>query len=197
MLNWNGEFTTLEAQPDNVKDYFEDGYTATNSVSIENGKEGVNWRFSAASLNNSGIKPNSSYDRKSVNFNINSKLNDIASFSFKGHYIREDAFNRVGQGDARTGARTFVWMPRSVNLNTLRDDYKSDNGYEQNWYFANDWHTNPYWEAYENYNNDNKDQFIGYAKVDFNFTPWLRGFVRSSMDTYVSKRYLRIGDICK
>ncbi len=194
VLNWNGEFTTLEAQPNNVKDYFEDGYTASNSVSIENGKEGVNWRFSAASLNNTGIKPNSSYDRKSVNFNINSKLNDLASFSFKGNYIREDAFNRVGQGDSRTGARTFVWMPRSIDINRLRDDYKSDNGFEQNWYFANDWHTNPYWEAYENYNNDNKDQFIGYAKIDLNLTPWLHGFVRSSMDTYVSKRFLRIGN---
>ncbi len=192
ILNWNGEITKMTPQPDNVKDYFEHGYTATNTVSIENGRETFNWRFSASSLNNKGLKPNSNYDRKSVNFNINSKLNELASFSFKGNYIREDAFNRVGQGDSRTGARTFVWMPRSINMQTLREDYKNENGYEQNWYFSDDWHTNPYWEAFENYNNDYKDQFIGFAKIDLNFTPWLKGFIRSSLDTYTAKRYSRI-----
>ena len=194
VLNWNDEFVNLTPQPDNVRDYFEKGYTSTNTVAIESGNEKTNWRFSATTLNNKGLKPNSNYDRKTVNFNINTNLNKFASFSFKGNYIREDAFNRVGQGDARTGARTFIWMPRSININTLREDYMSANGFEQNWYFASDWHTNPFWEAFENYNNDNKDQFIGFAKLDFKFTPWLSGFVRSSMDTYGSKRYLRIAN---
>ena len=194
VLNWNDEFVTLTPQPNNVRDYFEDGYTLTNSIALENGDEKYNWRFSAGTVHNKGLKPNSNYDRKSINYNMNSKLNDVVSFSFKGNYIREDAFNRVGQGDSRTGARTFIWMPRSINIDRLRSDYMSENGYEQNWYFTSDWHTNPYWEAYENYNNDNKDQFIGYAKVDLQFTPWLKGFVRSSMDTYKSKRYLRVAN---
>ncbi|MEN8226908.1 MAG: SusC/RagA family TonB-linked outer membrane protein [Bacteroidota bacterium] len=194
VLNWNNEFYTLTPQPNNVSDYFNQGYTLTNSVAVENGSEKFNWRFSASALNNSGLKPNSTYNRKTVNYNMNSKLNEMFSLSFKANYIREDAFNRVGQGDARTGARTFIWMPRSINTNTLRDDHMSDNGYEQNWYFASDWHTNPYWEAYENYNNDNKDQFTGYGKIDMQITPWLKGFIRSSMDTYTSKRYLRIAN---
>jgi len=194
VLNWNDEFVKLTPQPDNVKDYFESGYTLTNSIAIEKGNEKSNWRFSVSDLHNKGLKPNSSYNRKTVNFNINSKMNDLISLSFKGNYIREDAYNRVGQGDSRTGARTFIWMPRSINIQTLEEDYMSANGFEQNWYFSDDWHTNPYWEAYKNYNNDNKDQFIGFAKLDFNITPWLTAFVRSSMDTYVTKRYLRIAN---
>jgi len=194
VLNWNNEFQRLTPQPDNVKDYFEKGYTLTNSVGIESGSEKYNWRLSLGSLINSGLKPNSTYDRNTVSFNMNSKLNDFVSLSFKGNYIREDAFNRVGQGDSRTGARTFIWMPRSVNVDNLRNDYMSQNGYEQNWYFRDDWHTNPYWEAYENYNNDKKDQFVGFTKVDITITPWLKGFVRSSMDTYVSKRYKRVAN---
>ena len=121
VLNWNNKFTYLNKQPDNVKDYFNTGYTFTNSVAIENGSEKFNWRFSASDLNNSGLKPNSTYKRKTVNYNMNAKLNDIFSLSFKGNYIREDAFNRVGQGDSRTGARTFIWMPRSININTLEE----------------------------------------------------------------------------
>jgi TonB-linked SusC/RagA family outer membrane protein len=194
VLNWNGEFVKLTPQPDNVKDYFEKGYTITNSVAIEKGDEKNNWRFSVSDLQNKGLKPNSTYDRKTVNFNINSKLNDIVSLSFKGNYIRENAFNRVGQGDSRTGARTFIWMPRSININTLEKDYMSANGFEQNWYFSDHWHTNPYWEAYKNYNDDFKDQFIGYAKVDFQLNSWIKAYVRSSMDTYVSKRYLRVAN---
>ncbi len=194
ILNWNDEFTFLTPQPDNVKKYFQKGYTLTNTIAIEDGNEKTNWRFSTSTINNKGLKPNSNYDRKTVNFNINTHLNKFATFSFKGNYIREDAFNRVGQGDSRTGARTFIWMPRSIDTETLREDYKNENGFEQNWYYASDWHTNPFWEAFENYNNDNKDQFIGFAKMDFKFTPWLSGYLRSSMDTYGSKRYLRISN---
>lgn len=194
VLNWNNKFYTLTPQPDNVKNYFNKGYTFTNSVAVENGNEKFNWRLSASDLENSGLKPNSDYSRRTINFMMNSRLNDIFGASFKANYIREDAFNRVGQGDSRTGARNFIWMPRSINMNTLKEDYKSPNGYEQNWYNQSDWHTNPYWEAYENYNDDYKDRFNGFAKIDVNITPWLRGFVRSSMDTYVSKRYLRIAN---
>lgn len=193
ILNWNNEFTTLSPQPDNVRNYFRDGYTFTNSVALTNGNESYNWRFSVSSLENKGLKPNSEYDRQTVNFNINATMNKFLDFSFKGNYIHEDAFNRVGQGDSRTGARTFIWMPRSISTQALRDDFKSPNGLEQNWYF-DDWHTNPYWEAFENYNNDNKDQFVGYAQVNATFTPWLSGHIRTSMDTYTSKRYLRIAN---
>ncbi|MFZ5942431.1 MAG: SusC/RagA family TonB-linked outer membrane protein [Bacteroidota bacterium] len=194
ILNWNNKFSTFSPQPNNVRDYFDNGYTFTNSIAMENGNANTNWRFSAATLDNKGLKPTSTYNRKNVSLNLNSKMNKIISFSMKGSYIREDAFNRVGQGDARTGARTFIWMPRSININTLREDYKSPNGYEQNWYFADDWHTNPYWEAYENYNNDFKDQFQAFARVNFDITSWLSLYIRSSMDNYTVKRYTRVAN---
>lgn len=194
ILNWNDKFVKYASHPNNVKDYYEPGYTLSNSISLENGSEKYNWRFSVGTLNNKGLKPNSNYDRKTLNYNMNSKLNDYVSFSFKANYIREDAKNRAGQGDSRTGARNFIWMPRSIDISTLESDYKDKNGFEQNWYPDDPWHTNPYWEAYENYNNDNKDQFVGYAKVDVKLNSWLSGFVRSSMDTYTQKRYLRIAN---
>lgn len=194
ILDWNNKFAPYVAQPDNVKDYFNTGYTFTNSISLEKGTEDFNWRLSLTDLQNKGLKPNSTYDRTSINYNMSSKMNDYVTASFKANYIREDAFNRVGQGDSRTGARTFIWMPRSINMNTLRDYYKDENGFEQNWYPDDPWHTNPYWEAYENYNNDNKNHFTGYVKLDFTITPWLSAFVRSSMDTYLSKRYNRIAN---
>jgi len=194
VLNWNGKFKYLTPQPDNVKDYYEKGYTFTNSVGIQRGMENYNWRLSMSSLNNKGLKPNSTYDRYNVSFNMDSKLNDFVSVSFKGNYVKEDAFNRVGQGNSETGAKSFIWMPRSIDINTLRKDYKGANGQEQNYYYADYLHTNPFWESFENYNDDNKDQFIGFIKADFTITPWLKGFARSNMDTYSTKRYLRIAN---
>ncbi len=194
VLNWNDEFVKLVPQPNNVKDYFNTGYTFTNSIGLEKGTEKFNWRLSITDLRNKGMKPNSEYNRDNLNYTMTSKLNSFVSVNFKASYIKEAAFNREGQGDSRTGARTFIWMPRSIDMNTLRDDYKDKNGYEKNWYKDSDWHTNPYWESYENYNNDTKDQFGGYIKLDFNFTSWLNGFIRSSLDTYTSRRYLRVAN---
>lgn len=194
ILNWNDRFVKYQAHPDNVKDYYEQGYTFTNSVALENGNEKYNWRFSVGTLNNKGLKPNSQYERKSFNYNANAKLNNSIGFSFKANYIREDAFNRAGQGDSRTGARNFIFMPRSIDIHRLEEFYKDDNGNEQNWYPDDPWLTNPYWEAYENYNNDFKNQFLGFGKIDFTITPWLKGFVRTSMDTYIQKRFLRVAN---
>ncbi|MEN8156773.1 MAG: SusC/RagA family TonB-linked outer membrane protein [Bacteroidota bacterium] len=192
VLNWNWEFIQLSPQPDNVKNFFENGYTFTNSVGIQSGTEQYNWRMSLSSLNNKGLNPTSTYDRYNASFIMDSKLNDFLSVSYKGSYIREEAHNRVGQGNSETGAKTFIWMPRSINIRTLERDYMDENGFEQNYYNTDYLHTNPFWEVYENFNNDSKDQFTGFMKIDIKITPWLKGFVRTNMDTYGSKRYLRI-----
>lgn len=194
IINWNGDMlTSLSPNPDNVKDYFQTGYTLTNSISFEKGNEKFNWRFSIASLKNEGLKPNSTYDRKNISYSMNTKMNKYLDFNFNSSYIREDAFNRVGMSNSTSGSKTFIYMPRNVDIHTLERDYKDEDGNELNYgYDSGVLLFNPYWEAYENYNNDYKDQYRGLAKLNVTITPWLRGFVRSSINSYSTKRYQRI-----
>jgi hypothetical protein len=41
---------------------------------------------------------------------------------------------------------------------------------------------NPYWSAYRNTNNDNKDRVIGFLSLKYDFTSWLNLRVRYGLD---------------
>lgn len=196
VINWNGDLLTqLSPHPDNVEYYFQPGYTFTNTLSLEKGTKKFNWRFSIAQLDNEGLKPASTYKRKNVSYAMNSEMNKFLDFSLNASYIREDAHNRVGMSNSTSGAKTFIYMPRNVDTRVLERDYKDENGNELNYgYDSGVLLFNPYWEAYENYNNDHKDQFTSLAKVNVKITPWLSGFVRSSINMYSTKRYQRIAN---
>ena len=43
---------------------------------------------------------------------------------------------------------------------------------------------NPYWDAYENYESDQRNRFIGNASVDYKITDWLDVYGRISADSY-------------
>jgi len=192
ILNWNGEIVPYEAHPNNVKDYFEPGITTTNSIAIDGGTDNTTLRLSLTNLYNKNIIPNSWFTRNSINLRGTSELTKKINIDAKVNYIRDDAFNRPGQGDSRTGARTFIWMPRNIDIHRLKEDYKDEYGYEQNYYQLDSWHTNPYWEIYENTNNDTKDRIIGNIKLDYKITDWLSLMLRSGTDFYQSRRYKRV-----
>ncbi len=83
-------------------------------------------------------------------------------------------------------------MPRNIDINKLREGYKDEYGYEQNYYQSDSWHTNPYWELFENTNNDTKDRIIGNIKLDYQITDWLSFMLRTGTDFYQSRRYRRV-----
>ena len=192
ILNWNGEIRPYEPHPDNVKNYYERGITSVNSFAINSGSEKATFRMSYTNLYNKGLRPNSWYKKNSITLRGTSKLTKKINIDAKVNYDRNDAFNRPGQGDSRSGARTFIWMPRNIDINKLRDDYKDAYGYEQNYYKSDSWHTNPYWESYENTNNDTRDRILGTVKSDFQITDWLSLMLRTGTDFHTDRRFRRI-----
>jgi hypothetical protein len=195
ILNWNGKITRVTPQPNNVRNYFELGYTSTSTISIDGSLgEKSSYRLSYVDLRNKGISPNSNFARNSISFRSITEVMKNLDFDLKANYIFENALNRTGVGDARTGARTFIWMPRSTNIQELKDDYMTEDGYELNWYEADPWHTNPYWESYKNTNYDNKDRLISSASFGYTIIPGLKFTLRGGLDFYKARRYVRIAN---
>jgi len=192
ILTWYGEMSEMKPQPNNVKDYFETGYTYTNSISIDGGSDITTYRLSFTNLHNEGIKPNSRYDRNTFNFRGTHKLSDKLSTDVKFNYIRQDAYNREGVGDARTGMRNFVWMPRNIETSSMKEHMTNEYGSEISWYGEDYWHPNPYWASYNNPNSDTKDRIIAGTSINYDVTDWLSVSGRLGTDFYNGRRYLRI-----
>ena len=106
-------------------------------------------------------------------------------------YSRQYALNRLNQSDGRGAARHFNLMPRSISLASL-ENYSDESGNELIWYTPWPWMSNPYWMAYENKNEDQKDRWISYLSGTLEISDCLELKLRSGLDTYTERRYNRI-----
>jgi len=105
---------------------------------------------------------------------------------------------------ANTNVRDLrQWNPSNIDYEALRADY--DRGYNASWNIVSGqynqvmdepikaaYHNNPYWNDYENYNNDNRDRYFGYVQAVYRLVPGLQATARVSRDSYTQKFENRI-----
>ncbi|MEM7037657.1 MAG: TonB-dependent receptor plug domain-containing protein, partial [Bacteroidota bacterium] len=177
-VDWDGEMRTFSPQPDNWKNYFETGYTTTNSISLNGGDADQGFRLSYTDLRNKGTSPNSFFTRNSLNFRGSTTVRERLRLDIKTNYIHHEAINRVNQSDGRGAGRNFHFMPRNISLASLLD-YKDASGAEKVWYSPWSWQSNPYWRVFEDRNEDERDRVVGRVSGRLEVTDWLSVMLRS------------------
>jgi len=187
-----GAMMPYVAQPDNVKDFFETGIKSINSISLDKGGDDYSMRFSYTNNTTSSILPNS--DLKSHNFNLRAlfDLSDKLSFDGKATYFTQDLNNRVSLGSE--GVLAYVYtMPRNIRVADLASNYQSpgasiyeagvNTDYDVISYTGKGNSTgNPYWMLEHDSNQERRERFLGFGKLNYEFTDWLSAFVRVGSD---------------
>ncbi len=191
-----GQLTPFLPQPNNIRDYYETGSNINNGVTISGSNENSTFRLSFNDARIQGVEPNSWLKRNnlglSAGLNVTSKLNVAGNFNFA-----TNSAQRPTQGSEH-GARYMVqWFQRNVDINRLRE-YRYPDGTIKQWNlrrpstvtgeitnFNSRYWDNPFFEAYENLNNDNRDRFFGDVGVNYQLFSDLKlsGFIRSDMFT--------------
>ena len=171
----------------NLRNYYETGYTFTNTIAMTGGTENANGRLSIANVDNQGIVPNTTYDRISINAITNLKLGKKLSAEVKANYVREEALNRPNLSDNPSNpGKSLNTMPSNIDVDWLRQNVRDENGSPVQ-AFASPFTLNPFWGPFENINNDNRERLIGYATLRYNFTDWLTLQGRVSLDQYTQR----------
>ena len=191
-----GQLTPFLPQPDNIRDFYETGSNINNGVVVTGGNENSSFRLSFNDTRIQGVEPNSWLKRNNfglgAGLDLTSKLNVAANFNFA-----TNSAQRPTQG-SEYGARYMVqWFQRNVDINRLKE-YRYPDGIIKQWNlrrpsattgeitnFASRYWDNPYFEAYENLNNDNRDRFFGDVGLTYEVVRGLKlsGFVRGDMFT--------------
>lgn len=196
-LAFNGQQRPYNAQPDNVKDFFETGVSFINTIALSNSNENSSVRFSYTNSDISSILPNSTVDRNNFNLRGFTKLSDKLSVDAKVTYFLQKAKNRPEQGTQ--GLAAYLWgMPRNVSLSDLRvyQDLNNpfnallDSDFEFNSYnviSSGNGTGNPYWILYNDSNQDRRSRVSGFVKLDYQFNDWLSAFVRAGTDVLALK----------
>jgi TonB-linked SusC/RagA family outer membrane protein len=183
VIQQDGKSRAYSAQKDNVKNFYNTGKTFSNTLSLSGGNQTANFRFSASNLENKGIVPNSSVNRKTFNLSVNATLKKVIVFEGNAQYNIEQSKNRTFTADFQKNPNSGAQLiATNVDVRTLAPGYDA-NGNEVLW---NDYiySTNPYFAINKVQNGDTRRRFIGSFSTRINFTNWLYARGRVGIDYF-------------
>ena len=203
-----GKLTPFLPQPNNIKDFYETGFNANNGITLTGSNESSVFRMSYTNAYINGTYPNSFLKRNnfslSSSFDITSKLTAGANVNYANNNGQRPV---QGYQGSFTGASQ--WFQRNIDINRLKN-YKYADGTILNWNVnpstsgaslgtivtnrPSDWN-NPYFDAYENLNLDNRDRLFGDVNLGYQVLPELKlsGFIRSDRYTQNINRRNALG----
>ncbi|TCC90302.1 SusC/RagA family TonB-linked outer membrane protein [Pedobacter frigiditerrae] len=190
-----GQLTPFVPHPDNVKDFYETGHNINNGITVTGGSENIDYRISYNNAYVNGVIPNTWLKRNNLGLSSSLKITDKLSVGANVNYANNNG-QRPTQGYQGSFTGATQWFQRNIDIDRLRN-YKYADGTILNWNVnpnttsgiittnrPSDWN-NPFFDAYEVLNNDNRDRLFGDVNATYQVLPELKlsGFVRSDMFT--------------
>jgi TonB-linked SusC/RagA family outer membrane protein len=176
----------LLPQPaDNVADFYETGFTNSNTLSISGGTDKTSARLSFGNSTTKGIFPNNKLNRQTIVLRTTSQVTDFLSFDAKINYIHDVGDQRPVLGSATDNVtRSLCIMGRYVPMSWLKEYYETTK-------LPGSWpgiSYNPYFVVNELKNHDAQDRIIGLVSTTLKLTDWLSLMGRAGTDYYTQKQ---------
>lgn len=180
-------------QKDYIKDFFQTGYNAMNSISISGGTDKSTAYFSYANTTARGVMPTNKYEKNNFTFNQSTKLfKDKITISSSVMIALEKANNRPGAGYYNNPLTGLYLFPRERDFASYKKDYqvfdKDRNLYKMNWFSTEEKQNNPYWEINKDPKLETTKRIIASTKIAYEITPKLRLEARANVD-YADKLF--------
>ena len=187
----NCEPTPWIAHPDNVRDYFRTGVSASSTIGVSGGTERAYGRLSMGADNVQGIFPDNLFQRRTAALSGTFRASERVSVDGSFQYIRNSGRNRPGVGYSGVNPlqSMFNWFGRQVDMNALRD-YQGKSGAtnggpanaEYNWNYS--YHNNPFWQQQKNPQLDDRDRLIGSVALNYQVAEGINAQLRTGSDIY-------------
>ena len=163
------------AYPDNWKAMYQNTNYDNVTVALTGGSEKATYRLSYGYMNGDGNMKNNNFNRHSINFTTNGKINDVFSANLNVQYSNSNTQNPNTENHAY-GMITNYYINRSTDFAWYRDHYideatntivggSSNNNLSQL--------SNLLIRQYSNRNNRNEQTIIAQLGLNAQFTDWL------------------------
>lgn len=186
----NGDVVPYNADPRNVRDLFQTGVTLTNSIAIDRGSEDGSIRFGYTNTNGSWVMPGQDkISRHNFSLRATRKLNKKLNVDASLMYVNETVDNRVIEnGGVQNPQHAVIFMAPDLGKADLVP-WKTQEGYENIPRGPAGPFRNPYWNIFENDNNDKSDRVIGKWELTYEIIPGLKALARVGNDLRNSTGY--------
>ena len=162
----------------NVEDFFQRSTNMVHSVSVSGGTDRNQTYLSFSSTDAKGLVPNNKYDRYNFNArNTSSLMDNRLTIDVQAGYIHQYHRNMINQGQYMNPMVSAYLMPRSDDNEKVKAFERYDSSrklYVQNWTYgdANFNMQNPYWIAYRNLREMNRERYILSLNTSFDVYKW-------------------------
>jgi TonB-linked SusC/RagA family outer membrane protein len=181
------------SNPDNVKDFYETGTTAINSLSISGGGDFGNFRLSATDLRSDSYIPGVNLNRKNISGKFGFQPTEKLRINANINYVNSQSDNRpgAGYGSENVGYSLVAWYPRQADTEALRNYWQPGLEGTQQYSFNYTFFDNPFFTLLENRNSFNRDRLFGNLSASYDISPTLKATIRTGMDYSNEQRQFR------
>lgn len=202
-LSTYGQTFAYEAAANTPETFYETSRMLNTNVAIEGGGANSAFRLSFTNTDQNGILPNSNINRNALSFSGALDVTEKLKVSSTVNYVLTKGLGRYGTGyDNRNPNQSFrQWYSVDIDMEQQRQAY-DETGLNISWnpYASLDpgratvphYFDNPYFNRYENYNNDERNRMFGNVQLEYQLTDWLSFTGRMSTDRYSELREERI-----
>ena len=181
-----------------VDEYFQTGVTTTNNISVTGSTDESSFRLSYTNHDQTGVYENSSLDRNTLSFTGTQQISENLKASASVNYVQSKGANRPMTGYGSSIMSQFTqWGQRQLSMERLRD-YKNPDGTQRTWNRnsaadgAPHYWDNPFWERYENTQNDQRDRVFGNMSLTYKINDVFSLTGRALTDFYTDRREERV-----
>lgn len=196
VVNGVRQATPWVSQPNNIKDFFETGYSQNHIVSLMAATDKSSTRASIGFRDQRGTTPNTDQKRYSAALNTKMNVNKYVDFDLSANFIRTQSDNLPATGyDGRNVLQSLLqWHGRQIDMADLKANYAQRDEYgnytHYNW--QNAYAVNPYWVLNRNLNKYTRDRFYGKSSIFVKPTDWLKFEGRLGFDHYDSNQFSNV-----
>lgn len=171
---------------DNMGEFFQTGYAYNNNLSITNTSENSSIRVSLGRLDQTGIVPNTKFNRTTVRITADTRLNKKLTLGGTVNYINSGGV-RSQNGSNLSGVMLgLLRAPNSYKLNDpANGGYKNPDGTQRTYMTIYD---NPWWTVNENPFRDDVNRILGNVNMTYDATDWMSFTYRLGTDVWTDER---------
>jgi TonB-linked SusC/RagA family outer membrane protein len=170
---FDGVTVPYEPVYNRISKFFRTGTNFTNTVSISSTTDKGGLTLSFANMDNKGIVPNNSFNRKTINLGFAYDISSKLSFAGNVNYSNENNKNPPNIANQDNSIPTAVYnMANSMPFDLLEAKKFDANGDEYVYSrFKN--RTNPYFTLSQQFQNITRDRIFGNISVKYKLLDWL------------------------
>jgi len=201
-----GKATPWQAAANDPFSFFKNSLSLVNSISFEDGNEKTNVVFNYTNTDQTGVLINSELRKNNFSLKLNHQFTDRLSLSTFANFSAQQTVGRNMTGYSDNLISGFrQWWQTNVDIKELERAYNNSGGQNITWNRksvengAPAYWNNPYFERYQNYQNDSRNRFIGYANLTYKIADWLSATGKISTDTYseIREERVAVGSVAK